>query len=158
MLESIVAGYPDADLGIHVVWAQMLGSDNEESARQISKMFDDPRVEQYWDPKRLLGTSYSGQVFPTYLADMEKGFDAALPADHWWRERERSWKSAKPEQAPLWDVAFTYDNRSMRSNGPGRRDDRLSLISGQSGAPLAFGSNAKRWIIPKQPGCSVHSN
>ncbi len=118
MLESVVAGYPDLDLGIHVVWAPMLGSDNEESARQISKMFDDPRVEQYWDPKRLLGTSYSAQVFPSYLVDMEKGFDAALPADHWWRERERSWKSTKPEQAPLWDVAFTYDKGTTWDKAP----------------------------------------
>ena len=61
MLESVVAGFPDLDLGIHVVWAPMLGSDDEESARKISKMFDDPRVEQYWDPDRRLGTSYSAK-------------------------------------------------------------------------------------------------
>ncbi len=87
----------------------MLGSDNEESARTMSEMFDDPRVKQYWDPKRLLGTSYSANVFPSYLVDMGKGMDAALPADHWWRDQKRNWKDVKPEQAPLWDVAFTYD-------------------------------------------------
>ena len=108
VLESVVAGYPGLELGIHVVWAPMLGSDNEEAARKASKMFDDPRVEQYWDSNRLLGTSYAARVFPSYLVDMEKGMDAALPADHWWRERERSWKNTKPEQAPLWDVAFMY--------------------------------------------------
>ncbi len=118
MLESVVGGYPDEDLRIHIVWAQMLGGDNEESARQMSKMFDDPRVEQYWDPKRLVGTGYSAQVFPTYLVDMEKGLDAALPADHWWRERERSLKSTKPEQAPLWDVAFTYRKGASWGSGP----------------------------------------
>lgn len=109
VLESVVAGYPDLDLGIHVVWAPMLGGDDEEAARKISKMFDDPRVEQYWDPERLLGTSYSAHVFPSYLIDMEKGLNAALPADHWWREQERNWKNTKPRHAPLWDVAFTYD-------------------------------------------------
>lgn len=109
VLESVVAGYPGLDLGIHIIWAPMLGGDNEEAARKISKMFADPRVEQYWDPERLLGTSYSAHVFPSYLVDMEKGLDAALPADHWWREQERNWKNAKPQHAPLWDVAFTYD-------------------------------------------------
>lgn len=87
----------------------MLGSDNEESARKMSEMFDDPRVKQYWDPKRLLGTSYSTHVFPSYLVDIGKGMDAALPADHWWRDQKRNWKDVNPEQAPLWDVAFTYD-------------------------------------------------
>ena len=87
----------------------MLGSDNEDAARKISRMFDDPRVEQYWDPERIVGTSYSKHVFPSYLVDMEKGLDEALPADHWWREQERNWKNTKPQHAPLWDVAFTYD-------------------------------------------------
>ena len=113
-----MAGYPGLDLGIHVVWVPMLGSDNEKAARRISKMFDDPRVEQYWDPERLLGASYSAHVFPSYLVDMEKGMDAALPADHWWRERERNWKNAKPEQAPLWDVAFTYDKGARWGKTP----------------------------------------
>ena len=82
-----MAGYPGLDLGIHVVWTPMLSSDNEESARKISKMFDDPRVKQYWDPNRLLGTSYSADIFPSYLVDIEKGLTAALPADHRWRDQ-----------------------------------------------------------------------
>ncbi len=118
VLESIVAGYPDTDLGIHVVWAPMLGSDNEEAARNTSKMFDDPRVSQYWDAKRLLGAGYSADVFPSYLADMEKGMRAALPADHWWHERKRDWKNTKPRQAPLWDVAFTYDKGASWGQTP----------------------------------------
>ena len=55
---------------------------------------------------------------PAYLVDMEQGMDAALPAEHWWRERERNWKNVKPEQAPLWDVAFTYDKGSEWGAAP----------------------------------------
>ena len=118
MLEAAVRAYPEEDLGVHVVWAPMLPSDNEESAGKISKMFDDPRVKQYWDGERLLGTGYSADVFPTYLVDMEEGLGAALPADHWWREQERDWKNVKPEQAPLWDVAFTYDKGTTWGETP----------------------------------------
>ena len=109
MLRSVVEGYPDADLSVHVVWVPMLGSDTEAAARDISKMFDDPRVHQYWDPKRLSGTSYSEHVYPTYLQDMQTNLEASLPEDHRWRQMKREWKNTKPANPPLWDIALTYE-------------------------------------------------
>lgn len=111
-------GYSDADISVHVVWVPMLGGDNETAARDISSMFEDPRVHQYWDPNRLSGTSYSKHVFPAYLQDMEASLEASLPADHWWRQRDRTWKNAKPENAPLWDVAFTYEKGTQWGKHP----------------------------------------
>ncbi len=118
MLESVVTGYPDLNLGIHVVWVPMVSGDTEGSAIEMSKMFVDPRVQQYWDPKRLVGTSYSVNVYPSYLRDIEKGMDAALPTDHWWREQERRGKNVGPEKSPLWDVVFTYDNGARWDKTP----------------------------------------
>ncbi len=113
----------------------MLGGDTEEAAIEISRMFDDPRVKQYWDPKRLTGTSYSAEVFPTYLADLEKGMKAGLPDDHWWHQEERNWKDKKPEQAPLWDVAFTYgkDEHWREAPPPPRGMVKQVLYSGGGG-------------------------
>lgn len=128
VLESVVQAYPETDLDIHVVWVPMLDSDNESAAREISGMFDDPRVHQYWDPKRRSGTSYSAHVFPTYLADIHKGLDATLPADHWWREQKRDWKAVKPENAPLWDVAFLYDAGAKWDEHPPTPRDTVKQV------------------------------
>ncbi len=118
MLESVVKAYPDLDLGIHVVWAAMLGGDTEEAAREISKMFDDPRVKQYWDPKKLLGTIYSARVYPGYLAAIDEKMKVTYSADHWWHHQGRDWKSIKPEKSPFWDVAFTYDKGATWDKAP----------------------------------------
>ena len=128
VLESVVQAYPQTDVDIHVVRVPMLGSDNESAAREISGMFDDPRVHQYWDPKRRSGTSYSARVFPTYLRDIRKGLDATLPADHWWREMKRDWKAVKPEDAPLWDVAFLYDPGTKWDEHPPAPRDTVKQV------------------------------
>ncbi len=128
VLESVVQAYPETDVDIHVVWVPMLGSDNESAAREISGMFDDPRVHQYWDPERRSGTSYSAHVFPTYLMDIQNGLDATLAADHWWHEMKRDWKAAKPENAPLWDVAFLYDAGTKWGEHPPAPRDTVKQV------------------------------
>lgn len=114
----MVQAYPEDELSVHIVWVAALGSDNEAAAREIREMFDDPRVIQYWDPNFLVGKSYSTKVYPTYLNDMFDGLEASLPADHWWRESKPAWKTAKPENAPLWDVAFIYDKGAKWNERP----------------------------------------
>lgn len=120
VLQSVLKAYPDANIGVHVVWEPMLGSDNEDAARDISRMFDDPRVRQYWDPNRRSGIAYAKHVFPTYLKDMRAAIDAGLPPDHFLRKMKRDWKDVQPEQAPLWDIALTYDPGARWQEKPPR--------------------------------------
>ena len=112
MLESAVKAYPNEEIGIHVVWVPMLGSDNKAAAVEISSMFDDRRVRQYWDPNRRVGIAYARNLYPSYLKNVHKGMKAVLPADHMAVNMLQSRVDAPPEKAPLWDVAFTYNQGS----------------------------------------------
>lgn len=109
MLKSALQEYPDTDITVHIVWVPMLGSDNHEAALEISAMFDDPRVHQYWDSGRLSGIAYAKDVYPTYIKDMRATLKTSLPTDHWWHQSSRLRDDVRPEQAPLWDVAFFYN-------------------------------------------------
>ncbi len=104
MLQSVIEEYPDTDISVNVVWVPMLESDNEAAAREMSKMFTDPRVHQFWDPDRRSGTAYSKDVYPNYVRDMI----ASLPPDDWLAKMMKDRGERPPENAPLWDVAFFY--------------------------------------------------
>ena len=62
--------YPDADISVSIVWEAMLPSDNEAAARESSKIFNDPRVRQFWDPNKLSGTAYSRDAYPNMRRDL----------------------------------------------------------------------------------------
>lgn len=135
MLKSILEGYPKTDISVHVVWVPMLGGDSEDAARKISGMFDDPRVQQYWDPQRLSGTAYARDVFPTMFRDMA----ASLPDDHAMAAMLKpilnKRAGAAPEQAPLWDTAFFYDKNAVwekRAPTPSEWIKQIAFMGGRS--------------------------
>ncbi len=82
----------------------MLGSDSESSAWEMSRLFDDPRVHQYWDAKRSSGEAYSVGVFPNWLSDMA----SSMPADHQMGSLCRSMSGRDSRQSPMWDFAAFY--------------------------------------------------
>lgn len=134
MLTSVIQGYPDTDISVHVVWVPMLGSDNEDAANQISGMFKDPRVQQYWDPNRLSGSAYSRDVFPNYLKEMA----SALPKDDPLGEMLREHWDAAPQKAPLWDVAFFYNSGAQwrkRPPTPSAWIKQIAFYGEQAGGP-----------------------
>ena len=113
-MQSVIREYPDTNVSVHIVWESMLGSDDIMAARESSKLFDDPRVHQYWDPNRLSGISYSRDVFPSIRKDMI----SSLPADSSIRKILAGKKDAPPEKIPLWDVAFFYDAGAKWTSKP----------------------------------------
>jgi len=99
-----VEAYPDEDLSVLVIWEPMLGSDNEAAARETARIFDDPRVHQFWDADRLSGIAYSTEVFPQRLQQIAH----AMPADHFMKERFKGLADRSPEAVPMWDFALFY--------------------------------------------------
>lgn len=98
--QSILEAFPDTDVSVHVVWLPMLGSDNEAAAKRSSRMYQDSRVHQYYDPDRSAGWAYTNDVFP----DMSEKMQAALPADHVLRT-----EGGPPGKGAAWDIYMLYE-------------------------------------------------
>ena len=119
----------------------MLGSDTEEAARKIGKMFDDPRVTQYWDSKRLAGRQYATQTYPGYTDDAFENLKKSLPADHWWHEHDHRWSDRSDEASPLWDVAFLYEAGpvwSQRLPTPKTMVKQIFFYGGKNSGPTGM--------------------
>ncbi len=104
MLKEAVEAYSRDELSVIVVWIPMLGSDNEQTARQAARMFTDPRVTQFYDENRLSGIAYSRDMFFPHRADAI----AAIPEGHFLKERLADMRDVPPEQMPLWDATLYY--------------------------------------------------
>ncbi len=98
-----VEAYPDADLSVLVIWEPMLASDNEAAARVSARIFDDPRVHQFWDADRLSGFTYSTETYPQRLGQIAE----AMPDDHFLKARFDT-VAGSPERVPMWDFALFY--------------------------------------------------
>ena len=61
MLKSVLKDFPKADLDVSIVWIDMLPNDNAAAAAKSAKIFDDPRVRQFHDPRatRLAGKAFA---------------------------------------------------------------------------------------------------
>ncbi len=114
MLKSIGQGYPETDISINIIWITMLPSDSEAAAREVSSLFDDPRVHQFWDPNQRSGIAYSRDVFPRWTQEMI----SSVPSGDWMVPAMQGRAAGSPTQAPLWDVAFFYDRGPKWSEKP----------------------------------------
>lgn len=53
--QAVVQGFPQADIGIGIVWINMLPADNALAARLQSLRMSDPRIRHFHDPHRRAG-------------------------------------------------------------------------------------------------------
>lgn len=61
VLKSVLNDFPNADIGVSVVWIQMPGfRDNETTAGEIALTLSDPRVRHFYDPRQ---THLAGKAF-----------------------------------------------------------------------------------------------
>ena len=60
VLKSVLRDFPKADLDVSIVWIDMLRSDDATAAKEAARIFDDPRVRQYYDPR---GSHLAGKAF-----------------------------------------------------------------------------------------------
>ncbi|MGH9868061.1 MAG: hypothetical protein ACREAA_07860 [Candidatus Polarisedimenticolia bacterium] len=53
-LGELIAKYPDARIRVQAVWIPVVQTDKGPPDASVTAPLDDPRVEWYWDEKRLL--------------------------------------------------------------------------------------------------------
>jgi hypothetical protein len=94
-------------IDVTIVWAPMMESDDEASARESAKMFDGTRVTQFYDPERLVGSAFRQQVFP----DAYQQALASLPDDHWMREALLDYGPDYGNR-PEWDIYMFFDRNA----------------------------------------------
>ncbi len=112
MLQAILEQFPNARLGVTLVWLDMLEADSETTAHTAAQRFRDPRVRHYHDPRRLVGTTFAHQVFPGYLASAAAAFPKGDPV--------RLQLESRPPDSPLWDIYLFYDSAATWKDAPPR--------------------------------------
>ncbi|HVA24709.1 MAG TPA: hypothetical protein VMW62_09965 [Chloroflexota bacterium] len=60
MRSDVLTAYPSAQLKVYVVWFSMLPGDSRQFLD--TKLLSDPRVTNYWDQQKVIGTWYSQHV------------------------------------------------------------------------------------------------
>ena len=104
MAETLTEHYADGVIGVGIVWLPMVDTDNERAAQQMSGMFGDTRVRQFWDPDRRCGTAYTQHVFPRWA---RQAFSDVPEEDV--SSRSMYAHSEEPlEQWPAWDIVMFY--------------------------------------------------
>jgi hypothetical protein len=81
-------------VAVFVVWSSQLGA-HEENVEAGTTLVPDPRVRDFWDPTRLVGTAFSraaGRSEPAWDVYMLFGPDATWPATGvptpaWWEHQ-----------------------------------------------------------------------
>ncbi len=86
---------------VFVVWAPMLEADDGAAAASSSRIVAGPRVRQYWDPQRHVGTAFRKDVFPDALERMRR----SVPKDHFFAE----YLGARDRSQPEWDIYLFFD-------------------------------------------------
>ena len=100
MLEA----FPDSELDVSVVWLKMLPTDTPRAAARTGRMFAGSRVRQFYDPARIVGTTYMRDVFPNCIHDALQ----ATPLDHPMRSDLEEWARGPAGESPLWDAVLFY--------------------------------------------------
>ena len=77
-LDLLLAEFPDAKLRVQVVWEPVLKSDVVGPLTRVLGQIKDRRVQQYWDPGRIISAEIVRSVND---APARYGFDEALPPD-----------------------------------------------------------------------------
>lgn len=139
MVKSVIEEYPNTDISINIVWAAMLGSDDQSAARGSSRLFTDPRVRQFWDPNRRTGIAYAGKVFPNMVKDMA----SSIPDDEPMLQGLKDRRDTPSEKMPLWDVAFFYDKGTVWKNDPPTPKDWAKQVLFYAGG--SDGNTGKFW-------------
>lgn len=90
-----------ADREVFVVWAPMLDGDDAAAASRGAEMLAAPRVHQYWDPERRVGTAFRKDLFPDAASRMRR----SVPTGHPFAEHLGQREDTQPE----WDIYTFYD-------------------------------------------------
>ena len=114
MLKSVLQDFPNTDIGVSIVWIDMLGGDNESAARESALLIKDARAAHFHDPRPL---RLAGKAFAEGLL---KGGSGHAWDIYMFYDKGVEWK-VKPPQPVEW----------MHQLGGGQRADAARFHSGQ---------------------------
>jgi len=60
--ESIIHKFPNADIGISIVWINKLSGDSEQTAQKAAAWFTDHRVAHFYDPNKISGNAIANRL------------------------------------------------------------------------------------------------
>lgn len=103
MQKEVLDAAPAADLSVTIVWLPMLDGDDAARARRAARMFDDPRVRQFYDPQRVTSLTFAREVFPTCLLELLQTVPKNDPIYDPLREH-----ATDPTPQPLWDAVLFF--------------------------------------------------
>ncbi len=94
--QAVLQDFPDADIGVSIVWIDMLPTDNAAAAEQLAATIRDQRVRHFHDARsnRLAGSAFAnglvrrGPAWDIYLfyAKGAEWTDAPPPPVEWWHQ------------------------------------------------------------------------
>jgi hypothetical protein len=97
---SIINKFPNADIGISIVWIKKLSGDSEQTAQKAAATFKDHRVAHFYDSNKRSGKTianrlgWTGQVawdiYLFYEAGAEWANTTPQPA-YWMHQLKDSW-------------------------------------------------------------------
>lgn len=101
MLQSVLEGFPEADLSASIVWIDMLPADSAKRAAEAAALFTDSRVRQYHDPRdrRLAGDAFGALLL-------------------------------YPDTGPAWDIYMFFDQNAAWVDRPPRPTEWVHQLSG----------------------------
>lgn len=107
--EAVVKSYGEAEIAVGVVWIGIAPSDGADAASRAATIFDDPRVAQFHDPRRLVG-----EVFAKGLLKSPPAWDIYLFYD-----RGSKWTDPDPPKPAQWMHQLTSDvaDQAYRRSG-----------------------------------------
>ena len=62
MREGLLDAYPESDIDVIIVWISMMDSDTAAAVQQISSIFADKRVHQFFDPTQSVGKAVAASL------------------------------------------------------------------------------------------------
>jgi hypothetical protein len=60
--KSIIKTFPDADIGINIIWIKKLPGDSEQTAKKTAEMFTDNRVSHFYDKDQIVGKEIAKSI------------------------------------------------------------------------------------------------
>ena len=111
--KGVLEPFPEADLGILVVWIAMMDTDTLQSAREAAEKFTDRRVQQFFDSGRLTGKAIAASL--GHDGEVAWDFYLFYPAGSEWRQLPPS-PSAYMHQLPgKWpDPARLFEKKKLK--------------------------------------------
>ena len=133
MLKSVLQEFPKADIDVSIIWIDMLRNDNAEAAAKSAKIFDDPRVRQFHDPRatRLAGKAFAhglirkgaGVAWDIYMFyDLDARWDEIPPKPIDWMHQLGGGGRADPERFHSGDELVSELHESMGRLFPAKSD------------------------------------